>query len=72
MKRSKPQHLAEIGVKVKCTRPDGSCDHIWSTRTLLKSITCPSCRYTNNREKAIEKYSEYQKIQTDEVEAHDN
>lgn len=47
-------------VRVACTRPDplpdGTvCEYEWSTRSKLRTISCPNCRYPNNMAKAIEK-----------------
>lgn len=45
-------------VKVQCTRPDplpdGTiCRYQWETRSPLLTVSCPNCRYPNNKQKAI-------------------
>ena len=56
-------NLNKESVEVQCTRPDPladgtQCVYRWNTRTKLKTVSCPNCRYPNNTEKAIEKAKE--------------
>lgn len=56
-------NLNKEAVLVQCTRPDSlpdgtHCNYRWSTKSKLHTISCPDCRYPNNKEKAMKRAKE--------------